>query len=89
MSPFVWLGVAVVAGAAAYFVAASALGRYRLRQEDDQNEARYRAWRGRAARPTQPPIRDMTPDERRQIIIGAILMAVAVAALIAFMVASS
>lgn len=81
MSEYVWLGVAAVTGVAAYVIGSTALGRYRMRQSQDDNEARYRAWRGRATPSTQAPIRGMTPSERRLVLIGGVFMAVCLASL--------
>lgn len=89
MSTFVWLAIAVAAGAAAYYFSATALGKYRMRRGVDENEERYRAWRGRAARPTAPPVRGMTADERRDVVVGLVLLVVSLAALLAFFATSS
>ena len=84
MGPLVWLLVAIVAGAAAYFVGWPAWTSYRGREARDTNAERYRAWRGRATR-GQPSAREgMTGDERRRVYAGAFLALLAVVALLAF-----
>ena len=90
MTPLVWLAVAAAAGAAAYLVGWPALRGYRVREARDLNAERYLAWRGRARqRPAAGSMREgMTGDERRRIVVGAALGAVALVALVAFFLAS-
>lgn len=90
LTPLVWLVLAVAAGAAAYVVGWQAMRSYRSREARDLNAERYLAWRGRARpRPASESTREgMTRDERRRLVIGAVLAVVAVAALLAFFVAS-
>lgn len=89
MSPLLWLVVALVAGVAAYLVAWPAWQGYRSRESRDLNAERYLAWRGRARRGPRASTREgMTGEERRRIVMGAVLAAIAVAALVAFFVTS-
>lgn len=86
MTPLVWLALAIAAGAAAYLVAWQAIRSYRSRETRDLNAERYLAWRGRARpRPASGSMREgMTGEERRRLVIGAVLTVVAVGALLAF-----
>jgi hypothetical protein len=89
MTPLVWLAVAIAAAGGAYLVGWPALQTRRTREARDLNAERYLAWRGRArARPASSAGDGMTADERRRVLIGAALGVVAVAALVAFFVAS-
>ena len=90
MSPLIWLAVAVAAGIGGYLVGWPALTGYRAREARDLNAERYLAWRGRARpRPATGSMREgMTSDERRRIAAGALLAVVAVAAILAFFMAS-
>lgn len=85
MTPLVWLAVAVVAGAAAWFVGWPAWRAYRAREDRDLNAERYLAWRGRAARPGTSSMREgPTLDERRRLYAAAALGLVALVSLIVF-----
>lgn len=89
MAPLVWLAVAIGAAIGAYVVGWPAWTSSRSRQARDLNAERYLAWRGRAPRGTRPPVREgLTGEERRRLVIGALLAAVAVAGLVAFFVTS-
>lgn len=90
MTPLVWLALAVAAGAAAYAVGWRAMRSHPSRETRDLNAERYMAWRGRARPPagTASTRAGMTAEERRGIVIGALLAAVAVAALVAFFATS-
>jgi len=88
MPPIAWLGVAIGAGVAAYLVGWPAWQAYRSREARDTNKERYLAWRGRAVRGQAPAREGMTGDERRRIYAGALLGAIAVAALLAFFATS-
>jgi hypothetical protein len=87
MLPLVWLAIAVAAGAGAVTVASPAWSAYRGRDARDTNSERYLAWRGRASRGPRPRER-LTANERRRLIIGAVLALVALGALVAFFVTS-
>ncbi len=87
MPPLAWLVVAVVAAVTAYLVGWPAYQGARLRDSRDTNTERYLAWRGRAPR-GQPLREGPTADERRRMMIGVALAALAAVALIAFFVAS-
>ena len=85
MPPIAWLAVAIAAGVAAYLVAWPAWISYRAREARHLNEDRYLAWRGRASRPSSVPTSEgMTGEERRKVVIGAALAALAVVAIVAF-----
>lgn len=86
MPALAWLIVAAVAGIGAYLVGWPAWTQYRGRDASDANSERYLAWRGRAPRGPRPR-EGMTMDERRRVILGAGLGALAVVALVAFFVA--
>jgi hypothetical protein len=88
VSAYAWLALALAAGAAAYFVGSSALTRNRQRRELEDNEARYRAWRGRAAPAAPPPQRGLTGAERRLALAAMALVAVSLACLVAFFAAT-
>jgi hypothetical protein len=89
MSPLVWLGLALAAGAGGILVAGPAWRSYRSRDERDLNSERYLAWRGRAPRGQHASTREgMTGEERRRLLIGAALGLLGVAALVAFFVTS-
>lgn len=90
VTPLIWLALAIGAGAAAYVVGWRAMRSYRARDARDLNAERYLAWRGRArARPATASMREgMTGDERRRVLIGGILAALAVSALLTFFVTS-
>lgn len=85
MPPLAWLGVAIVAGIAAYLVGWPAWDGYRSRESRDDNTERYLAWRGRADRSPQTSTREgMTGEERRRIYAGAGLAVLALICLLAF-----
>lgn len=89
MPPLAWLVVAVAAGVGAYLVAWPAWTGYRARESRDLNAERYLAWRGRAPRGPRASTREgMTGEERRRLLLGAALGAVAVIGLVAFFVTS-
>jgi len=88
MTPLIWLGVAVVAAVAGYAVGWPAWRSYRGRDARDLNAERYRAWRGQAVRGAPSTREGMTGEERRRVYAGATLGVVAVAALVAFFLAS-
>ena len=88
MTPLIWLGVAVLAAVAAYAVGWPAWRSYRGRDARDLNAERYRAWRGQAVRGAPSTREGMTGEERRRVYAGATLGVVAVAALVAFFLAS-
>lgn len=80
-----WLLLAVLAGVGAYVVGWPAWRQVRSRETRDLNVERYRAWRGHS-RPSDPPRprEGMTADERRRLIVAAILALAALGALVAF-----
>jgi hypothetical protein len=83
------LAIALAAGVAACVVGWPAWQGYRLREARDTNSERYLAWRGRAVRGRPPSAREgMTGEERRRVYAGAVMAALAVAALIAFFATS-
>jgi hypothetical protein len=82
MSPWAWLVAALVATAGAYIVGAPAWSSYRSRGVRDLNAERYLAWRGRADR--RPATQEMTREERRRLIIGGVMAAVAIFCLVGF-----
>lgn len=86
MTPLVWLALAVAAGLGAWLVAWPALKSYRSREARDLNAERYLAWRGRARpRVAGGSLRQGTTGaERWRIMIGALLSAAAVVALLIF-----
>jgi hypothetical protein len=90
MTPLLWLALAVAAGVGAYVVGWPAMRAYRSRERRDLNAERYLAWRGRATRTAASgSMREgMTAEERRGVALGGALAVVAVAALIAFFLAS-
>jgi hypothetical protein len=89
MTPLVWLAAALVAAGGAYLVGWPAVESRRARKARDLNAERYLAWRGRAReRPPSGAAEALTADERRRLVFGAALGAVAVTALVAFFVAS-
>ena len=90
MTPLIWLALAAAAGAAAYAVGWRAMRSYRSREQRDLNAERYLAWRGRATRPAASgSMREgMTGEERRDVVLGAVLAAIAIAALVAFFATS-
>lgn len=89
MTALLWLALALAAAAGAYLVAWPAFRGQRAREARDLNAERYLAWRGRARpRPAAASTRSgMTRDERRRVVIGSVLGAFAVLALVAFFVA--
>lgn len=86
MTPLVWLALALAAGLGAWLVAGPALKSYRSREARDLNAERYLAWRGRARpRVAGGSLREkMTGAERGRIVVGGLLAAAAVVALLAF-----
>jgi hypothetical protein len=85
MPPLAWLGVALVAGVAAYLLGWPAWQSYRSRESRDVNTERYLQWRGRADRVSTISTREgMTNEERRRMYAGAALGALAVVALLLF-----
>lgn len=88
MTPLLWLAVAGIAAVAAYAVGWPAWRSYRSRESRDLNAERYRAWRGQADRGRFGGREGMSGEERRRAYAGAALGALAVAALVAFFVAS-
>lgn len=89
MPPLAWLGVALVAGVAAYLVGWPAWQSYRSRESRDVNTERYLQWRGRADRVSTISTREgMTNEERRRIYAGAALGVLAVMALLLFFTGS-
>lgn len=86
MSPLLWLAVSVVVAGGAYLVGWPALRGYRAREARDLNAERYLAWRGRARpRVAGGSLREgMTGAERGRIVVGGLLAAAAVVALLAF-----
>jgi hypothetical protein len=82
--PWLFLIGAVVAGVAAYLVGWPAWTGYRRREARDLNAERYLAWRGRANEPRVSVREGPTGEERRNLIIAAVLAAVALASLIGF-----
>ncbi|MCA1588163.1 MAG: hypothetical protein LC744_05825 [Chloroflexi bacterium] len=90
MTPLAWLGLALAAGVAAYVVGWPALRGRRSREARDLNAERYLAWRGRARPPsTSGGMREgLTGDQRRRLVIAAVLALVAAAALVAFLATS-
>jgi len=86
MTPLVWLALAIAAEVGAWLIAWPALKSYRSREARDLNAERYLAWRGRARpRVAGGSLREgMTGVERSRIMIGALLSAAAVAALLVF-----
>ena len=88
MTPLVWLAVAAIAAGAAFAVGWPAWRSSRGRDERDLNAERYRAWRGQAVRGKAGAPRGMTADERRRLYAAGALALLAVAALVAFFVAS-
>lgn len=85
MPSVVWLVTCIVAAGGAYAVAWPAWRSIGARRERDTNTERYLRWRGRAPRAPSAPA-GPTPDERRRLLIGAVLGAIAAVALIAFFV---
>lgn len=89
MMPLLWLLAAAVLGAAAYLVTWPAWQSYRGREARDLHTERYLAWRGRAQRGATTSTREgMTGEERQRLVVGALLAAGAVAAILAFFVTS-
>ncbi|MDQ2689336.1 MAG: hypothetical protein M3Y29_03560 [Chloroflexota bacterium] len=88
MAPVLSLLVAIVAGAAAWFVGWPAWQGYRSREARDTNRERYLAWRGRAVRGQSSMREGMTADERRRIYAGAALAVLAVIGLLTFFMTS-
>jgi hypothetical protein len=88
MAPVLSLLVAIVAGAAAWFVGWPAWHGYRSREARDTNRERYLAWRGRAVRGQSSMREGMTADERRRIYAGAALAVLAVIGLLTFFMTS-
>jgi hypothetical protein len=85
--PMLWLAVTAAAAVGAYLVAWPAWQSSRARDARDTNSERYLAWRGRAPRGDR--VREgMTGEERRRLVIGAVLGAAALAALVLFFVTS-
>lgn len=82
--PWLFLTSAVVAGVAAYLVGWPAWTGYRRREARDLNAERYLAWRGRANEPRRSVREGPTGEERRKLVIAAVLAAVALASLIGF-----
>ena len=84
-----WLAGALAAGLGAYLVGWPAWTGYRSRESRDLNVERYLAWRGRAAPRGGPAPREgMTGEERRRLVLAAVLAVAAVACLIGFFAAS-
>lgn len=88
MTPLVWLGAAAAAAAAAYWFASRALRADRSRRQHDENEERYRAWRGRAAPRRASPPRSSGSGQRRELAAALALAGVALGSLIAFFLTS-
>jgi hypothetical protein len=84
VTEFVWLGLALVGGAAAYLVGWPAWESYRSREERDRNADRYLAWRGRARSGSSPASEGMTREERRRIYVGTGLAIAAALSLFTF-----
>jgi hypothetical protein len=82
VSAWAWLLAALVAAAGTYILGAPAWSSYRSRSVRDLNAERYLAWRGRADR--RPASQQMTREERRRLIIAALLALVAVFCLVGF-----
>jgi hypothetical protein len=72
---------AVAAGGLGLAIGLPAWRSWRSRASRDRNTERYLAWRGRADR-TEPNAQELSPAERRRIVLGAILGVVAVACLV-------
>ena len=87
MGPLVWLALAALAVAVAYFVGWPAWRSRRHRLVRDTNTERYLAWRGRA-REGGSTDEGWTGEERRRIVAAAAMVLVAAAALIGFFVQS-
>lgn len=90
MPSLVWLGLAIAAAIGAYMVGLPAWRSYRSRETRDLNAERYLAWRGRAVRPGpgSSSREGMTGEERRNMVVGIVLAALAVVSLIAFFATS-
>lgn len=89
MPALIWLVIALVAGAAGYFLAWPAWQSYRSRDARDLNAERYLAWRGRAVRGQPAPVREgMTGEERRRVYAGAALGLIGLLALLVFFLTS-
>jgi len=86
MPSFVWILVAIIAGAGAWVVGSPVIRARRERAERDTNTERYLAWRGRASEASRLGSPE-PPDERPRLFVALALAAVAVAALIGFFVA--
>jgi hypothetical protein len=86
---WLFLLAAVLCAAAAYRIGWPAWAGYRQREARDLNAERYLAWRGRAGSPATTGIHEgLTGAERRQLWLGGLLAAGAVALAIAFFIAS-
>ena len=86
---WLFLVAAVVSAAAAYRVGWPAGTCSRQREARDLNAESYLAWRGRASSPAMSGMHEgLTGAERRQLWLGGLLAAGAVALLIAFFIAS-
>jgi hypothetical protein len=74
--------VAILAGAAGLAIGLPAWRAFQSREALDRNAERYKTWRGRADPPGSSTREGMTAEERRRILIGAALGAVALACLV-------
>ena len=89
MPPLLWLTIAVVAAVAAVVVGLPAWRSSRARAELDLNAERYRSWRGHGtAGESSSQGSGWTSGERQRLVIGAVLVALGLIALIAFFINS-